>query len=104
MLVETDNSINLLNECVSILKEYDLNLDDVTVVFKGKIINNPEDLDIDYDNSWGHCNFEDIQLIIDEHTWFERTSYDGCEKFILKVHPLLSEYKNQESHTRFFYI
>ncbi|MBR0271447.1 MAG: hypothetical protein IJQ68_05580 [Methanobrevibacter sp.] len=101
-LVETDNSINLLDECVSLLKEYDLNLDDITVVFKGEVLNNLEKLDVDYDNSWGHCNFDDIQLIIDEYTWFERTSYNGCEKFILKAHPLLSTFKNHESHTEFF--
>ena len=40
---------------------------------------------------------------IDDYTWFERTSYDGCEKFVLKAHPLLSKYQNRESHEEYFY-
>ena len=101
-LVKTENSINLLYETISILDQYDLDLNDVTVLFKGNVINDSdvkEKLNVDYDNSWGHCNFKDIQLIIDDYTWFERTSYDGCEKYILKAHPLLSNFKNQESHS-----
>lgn len=101
-LVKAENSINLLDETVSILNKYNLDLNDVTVLFKGEIINSfdvKEKLNVEYDNAWGHSNFEDIQLIIDEYTWFERASYDGCEKYVLKAHPLLSAYKNQEVHT-----
>ena len=104
-LVKTENSINLLDETISILDQYDLDLNDVTVLFNGEMLNTTdakEKLNVDYDNSWGHCNFEDIQLIIDDYTWFERASYDGYEKYILKAHPLLSIYNNQEAHTEFF--
>lgn len=100
-LVKTDNSINLLDETISILNKYNLNLNDVTVLFNGEIINSEdvkEKLNVEYDNGWGHSNFKDIQLIIDEYAWFERASYDGCEKYILKAHPLLSTYNNQEVH------
>ena len=101
-LVKTDNSKNLLDETISILDRYNLDLDDVSVLFNGKIIISEdvkEKLNVEYDNGWGSSNFEDIQLIIDEYTWFERASYDGCEKYVLKAHPLLSAYKNQEVHT-----
>ena len=59
--------------------------------------------DVFYDNGWGLCNFTNIQIVIDDYTWFERTSYDGCEKFVLKAHPLLSKYQNRESHGEYFY-
>ncbi|MBO4516575.1 MAG: hypothetical protein IK044_00545 [Methanobrevibacter sp.] len=104
-LVKTENLINLLDETIYILNKYNLDLNDVTVLFKGEVINASdvkEKLNVDYDNSWGHCNFEEIQLIIDDYTWFERTSYDGYEKYILKAHPLLSNFKNQESHSENF--
>ena len=104
-LVKTENLINLLDETIYILNKYNLDLNDVTVLFKGEVINASdvkEKLNVDYDNSWGHCNFEDIQLIIDDYTLFERASYDGYEKYILKAHPLLSIYNNQEAHTDFF--
>ena len=55
-LVKTDNSINLLDETISILNKYNLDLNDVTVLFKGEVINASdanEKLNVDYDNSWG---------------------------------------------------
>ena len=103
ILVKTDNHlVNLLEETKSILNQYDLTLDDVTVVFKGKILETMdeivEELDKDYDNGWAFLTFKDIQLVVDDYTWFERASYDGKEKFILKAHPLLSNFKNFEFH------
>ena len=98
--------INLINEIVDLVEKYDLNLDDMIFTVNNEIMEKEEFLEkfnICYDNSWGTTNFEYIQLIIDDYTWFERTSYDGCEKFILKAHPLLSTYENQESHTEYFY-
>lgn len=47
--------------------------------------------------------FLNIQIIIDDYAWFERTIFDGREKFVLKARPILSEYQNQESHTEYFY-
>ena len=32
-------------------------------------------------------HFVNIQIIIDDYTWFERTKFDVGEKFVLKVHP-----------------
>lgn len=98
--------INLIDEITDLLKHHNLNLDDIVIVIDNNVIEKKEFLegfDIDYDNSWGASHLENIQLIIDDYTWFERTSYDGCEKFILKAHPLLSKYENRESHTEYFY-
>ena len=38
-LVKTENSINLLDETISILDQYDLDLNDVTVLFNGEMLN-----------------------------------------------------------------
>ena len=46
--------------------------------------------------------FVNIQIIIDDYTWFERTIFDGREKFVLKARPILSEYQNQESLKHLF--
>jgi hypothetical protein len=105
-LVKTDNSINLLEETICTLNHYNLDLSDVTVIFNGETLSTADakdKLNVDYDNSWGHCNFKDIHLVIDEYTWFERASYDGCEKYILKAHPVFSTYNNEGAHTEFFY-
>lgn len=53
--VKTDNNlINLLEETKDLLKEYDLTLADVTVVFKGKVLETTDEIiyefDLDYDN------------------------------------------------------
>lgn len=88
------------------LADYALDLKDVVIVIGGVVLRKDEisdKLNIEYDNDWGSCNLEDIQVIVDDYTWFERTSYDGFEKFILKAHPILSAYENQESHTDFFF-
>ena len=94
--------MNLLEETVIELKKYDLKLSDVKVIFKGQFLQKESEikkvLSIEYDNSWGFLQHGDIQLIIDDYTWIERTSYDGCEKYIIKAHPLLSDYENQEHH------
>ena len=98
--------INLVYEISDLLKEYDLNLDDVVFVVNGDVVEKEDFLDkygVFYDNGWGLCNFANIQIVIDDYTWFERTSYDGCEKFVLKAHPLLSKYQNRESHEEYFY-
>lgn len=98
--------INFVDEIYGLLNKYNLNLNDVILVVEGKIVKSNEFLekyDISYDNDWGSCELKNIQLIVDDYTWFERTSYDGREKFILKAHPLLSSYDNQESHTCYFY-
>ena len=98
--------INFLEEINELLREHNLNLNQVVFVVDGNVVEKEEFLekyDVFYDNSWGFCNFSNIQIIIDDYAWFERTSYDGCEKFVLKAHPLLSEYQNQESHTEYFY-
>ena len=98
--------INIVNEIYDLLNKYNLNLNDVILVVEGNIVKSNEFLekyDIFYDNDWGLCELKNIQLIVDDYTWFERTSYDGRERFILKAHPLLSTYKNQESHTDYFY-
>ena len=104
--VKTDNNlINLLEETKDLLKEYDLTLADVTVVFKGKVLETTDEIiyefDLDYDNGWAFLTFTDIQLVVDDYTWFERASYDGKEKFILKAHSLLSSYENNEFHPGF---
>lgn len=99
--------MNLYDETIQTLTEYGLTLSDVIVVFQGNILKDSsqilDKLNHEYDNTWGTTYFRDIQLIIDEYTWFERTSYDGCEKYILKAHPIHSNYSNVESHTEFFY-
>ena len=97
---------NLYYESLNLLKKYNLTIDDVIFVFNGNVVENEDFLekyDVFYDNGWGLCNFTNIQIVIDDYTWFERTSYDGYEKFILKAHPLLSKFTNQESHTQYFY-
>ena len=93
--------INLYLEACEVLKEHGLSIDDVTVIFEGEILDKSqvkEKMNCLYDNSWGRLCFKDIQLAVDDYTWFERASYDGYEKFILKAHPLLSGFKNHESH------
>ena len=55
-------------------------------------------LSFEYENNWGLVKVSDIQLIIDDYTWLGRASYDGCEKYNLKTHPLLSAFENQEFH------
>ena len=101
--VKMDNNlVNLLEETKTILNRHNLTLDDVTVIFNGKVLENDEkiaaELDKCYDNMWGFLTFKDIQLVVDDYTWFERASYDGKEEFILKAHPLLSDFKNCEFH------
>ena len=83
--------INIIDEVGELLNEYNLNLNDVIFVFNGNVVENEDFLE-KYD-----------VFVIDDYTWFERTSYDGCEKFVLKAHPLLSKYQNRESHTEYFY-
>ena len=98
--------INFVYEINDLLNKYNLNLNEVILVVEGNIVKSDEFLekyDVSYDNDWGLCEFKNIHLVVDDYTWFERTSYDGCERFILKVHPLLSTYENQESHTGYFY-
>ena len=98
--------INLVDEVIALLSGYGLNVEDVAIVVRGSVMEKEEFLEkfsVDYDNGWGSSSFEDIQLVVDEYTWIERTSYDGCERFILKAHPLLSDFENQESHTGYFY-
>lgn len=98
--------INIVNEIYDLLNKYNLNLNDVILAVEGNIVKSNEFLekyDISYDNDWGLCELKNIQLIVDDYTWFERTSYDGRERFILKAHPLLSTYENQESHIGYFY-
>jgi len=98
--------INLLEEIGEMLNEHNLNINDVVFVVDGNIVENEDFLekyDVCYNHDWGLCNFSNIQVVIDDYTWFERTSYDGREKFVLKAHPILSDYQNQESHTRYFY-
>ena len=98
---------NLYYESLNLLKKYNLTIDDVIVCVNGKTLKTKreikEKLNFDYDEKSGQVNFKNIQLILDDYTWFERTSYDGYEKFILKAHPLLSKFTNQESHTQYFY-
>lgn len=98
---------NIYYESLHLLKNYDLSFDDVLVCVNGQVLKTEkeikEKLNVDYDEKWGGTYFKNIQLIVDDYTWFERTSYDGFEKFILKAHPLLSKFKNQESHTEYFY-
>lgn len=99
--------MNLYEETIQILEEYNLTLNDATIVFKGEILKDTsqikDKLNHDYNCGWGTTCFKDIQVIIDEYTWFERTSYDGCEKYILKAHPIYSDYENVESHNEIFY-
>lgn len=98
--------INIVNEIYDLLNKYNLNLNDVILAVEGNIVKSNEFLekyDISYDNDWGLCELKNIQLIVDDYTWFERTSYDGRERFILKAYPLLSTYENQESHIGYFY-
>ncbi|WP_458404133.1 hypothetical protein [Methanobrevibacter sp.] len=98
--------INFVDEISGLLNEYNLDLNDVILVVEGNVVKSDEFLEqynVFYDNDWGLCELKNIQLIVDDYTWFERTSYDGRERFILKAHPLLSSYENQESHTSYFY-
>lgn len=98
--------INFLDEIYDLLSRYKLNLNEVIFVVNGNVVKSDEFLekyDISYDNDWGLCELKNIQLIVDDYAWFERTSNDGRERFILKAHPLLSTYENQESHTSYFY-
>ena len=98
--------INIVNEIYDLLNKYNLNLNDVILAVEGNIVKSNEFLekyDISYDNDWGLCELKNIQLIVDDYAWFERTSNDGRERFILKAHPLLSTYENQESHIGYFY-
>ena len=98
--------INFADEIINLLNEYNLNLKDVIIVVEGNILKSDEFLEkynVFYDNDWGLCELKNIQLIVDDYTWFERTNNDGRERFILKAHPLLSTYENQESHTCYFY-
>ena len=84
--------INIVNEIYDLLNKYNLNLNDVILAVEGNIVKSNEFLekyDISYDNDWGLCELKNIQLIVDDYAWFERTSYDGRERFILKAHPLL---------------
>ena len=81
--------MNLLEETVIELKKYDLKLSDVKVIFKGQFLQKESEikkvLSIEYDNSWGFLQHGDIQLIIDDYTWIERTSYDGCNRVNLRI-------------------
>lgn len=98
--------INILDEIKELLNEHNLNLSEVAFLVDGNLVEHDDFLekyDVFYDNDFGLCHFASIQIIIDDYTWFERTSYDGCEKFVLKAHPLLSNYENQESHTEYFF-
>ncbi|MBQ2653211.1 MAG: hypothetical protein IJF83_06605 [Methanobrevibacter sp.] len=98
--------INFLDEIYDLLSRYKLNLNEVIFVVNGNVVKSDEFLEkynVFYDNDWGLCELKNIQLIVDDYAWFERTSNDGRERFILKAHPLLSTYENQESHTSYFY-
>lgn len=64
--------MNLYEETIQKLKEYDLILNDVTIIFQGEILKNNqqirEKLNQDYNYGWGRTYFPNIQIIIDEHT------------------------------------
>ena len=58
--------INLVYEISDLLKEYDLNLDDVVFVVNGDVVEKEDFLDkygVFYDNGWGLCNFANIQIL-----------------------------------------
>lgn len=98
--------VNFVDEIINLLNEYNLKLSDVILVVEGNIVEYDEFLEkynVFYDTDWGLCELKNIQLIVDDYTWFERSSYDGREKFVLKAHPILSKYENQESHSEYFY-
>lgn len=98
--------INFIDEISSLLNEYNLDLNDVIFVVEGNVVKSDEFLEkynVFYDDDWGLCELKNIQVIVDDYTWLERTSNDGRERFILKAHPRLSTYENQESHTGYFY-
>ena len=74
--------INLVDEISDLLMEYNLNLNDVVFVVKENVFENEdflEKFDVFYDNGWGLCNFSNIQIVIDDYTWFERTSYTAVK-------------------------
>ena len=74
--------INLVDEISDLLMEYNLNLNDVVFVVKENVFENGdflEKFDVFYDNGWGLCNFSNIQIVIDDYTWFERTSYTAVK-------------------------
>ena len=91
--------MNLLNEIKEACKQVNKDISEVTIIFKGHII---KDYTIfkttDYNPGYGNCKIKDLQIIIDDYTWFERSSYDGAEKFELKAHPINSSYENKEYH------
>ena len=70
--------INLVDEISDLLMEYNLNLNDVVFVVMENVVENEdflEKFDVFYDNGWGLCNFSNIQIVIDDYTWFERTGF-----------------------------
>ncbi len=74
--------INLVDEISDLLMEYNLNLNDVVFVVMENVVENEdflEKFDVFYDNGWGLCNFSNIQIVIDDYTWFERTSYTAVK-------------------------
>lgn len=94
--------VNLLAETIEVLNSHGLKITDVKVIFNDNVLKDESEirnaLDCDYNDGWGTVHFKNIQLVIDDYTWFERTSYDGSEKYVLKAHPILSNYTNSESH------
>lgn len=65
MAVKTDNNlVNLLEETKDLLKEYDLTLADVTVVFRGKVLETMDEIiyefDLDYDGGWAFLMFTEF--------------------------------------------
>ena len=85
---------NLLEECKSVLKVLGLGLDDVTVLVNGEVVVDFGVLDVVYDFGFGCVVFPDVVLVVDDFTWFERRSFGGCEGFVLKAHPLLSDFRD----------
>ena len=65
---------NLYNETIEVLNHYNLKLIDVDVIFNGKLLKDKLEiktkLDYDYNNSCGSLYFQNIQLVIDDYTWF----------------------------------
>ena len=73
--------MNLLKEIIDELDFHRLTLDDVTIIWEGKLITDYSVLDFDYDNGYSTQIVRDLFLIIDKTHWFERREYDGSEWF-----------------------
>ena len=97
---------NLLEEIIEELKELGLTLNDVIIIYHGEILkfktyDDYKKLDIDYEESFGRCNIRDVQVVVDNTTWFERTSFDGAEGFDLRTNPLNGTYKEKYLETHY---